>query len=71
MSQKTHRYHKDGLTVIWQPALCEHSGNCVRALSPVFKPKERPWIQLENGEVEEVMAAIDRCPSGALSCELD
>jgi uncharacterized Fe-S cluster protein YjdI len=70
MSQTTHRYEKDSLTVIWQPHLCEHSGNCVRALGAVFKPRERPWVQPENAEVEEIMAAVDRCPSGALTYEL-
>lgn len=69
MPQKTHRYEKDDLTIVWQPHLCEHSGNCVRALGGVFKPRERPWVQPENGETPEIMAAIDRCPSGALTYE--
>jgi hypothetical protein len=33
----------------------------------VYKPKEKPWIQQENASVAELMAQIDKCPSGALS----
>lgn len=64
---KAHDYANGEITVVWQPDVCIHSGNCVKNLSRVFKPQERPWIQVENASSEEIMKAIDKCPSGALS----
>ncbi len=60
-------YTNGEITVIWQSGLCIHSGVCARSLEDVFKPKERPWIQLENASSEQIMATVRRCPSGALS----
>lgn len=65
MSKKT--YTNGELTIHWDSSKCIHSGNCVRNAREVFKPKERPWVQMENGTTEEIKNAIDKCPSGALS----
>lgn len=64
---KMHEYTNGEITVVWQPDLCIHSANCVKNLSAVFKPKEKPWIRVENASSEEITNAIDKCPSGALS----
>lgn len=64
------RYTKGDLTVIWKPALCTHSGNCVRGLPTVFNLKERPWINMQGAEKNEIMNQINKCPSGALSYEI-
>jgi len=66
---KTHEYTNGEITVVWQPEICIHSANCVKNLPTVFKPKEKPWIRVENASSEEIMNAIDKCPSGALSYE--
>ncbi len=63
----THEYTNGEITVVWKPDVCIHSGNCAKNLPEVFKPPERPWIQVENTSSEEIMKAIDKCPSGALS----
>lgn len=60
-------YTNGEITVVWQSGKCIHSGNCVRNLSKVFQPKEQPWIKLENGESSEIISAVNKCPSGALS----
>ncbi len=60
-------YTNGAITIVWQSGLCTHSANCVRNLSSVFKPKEQPWIQMENASTEEIIAAVAKCPSGALS----
>lgn len=65
MKEKT--YIKDDLTIVWKPGLCIHSGNCVKSLPGVFKPKDKPWIQPSNASVDDIKRAIDKCPSGALS----
>jgi uncharacterized Fe-S cluster protein YjdI len=64
---KTHEYTNGEITVVWQPDHCIHSANCVKNLPAVFKPQEKPWIRVENASSEEIMNAIDKCPSGALS----
>lgn len=60
-------YSNGEITVVWQPKLCTHSGNCARGLPGVFQPKERPWIKVENATTEEIIAQVKKCPSGALS----
>lgn len=32
-----------------------------------FKPKDKPWIQVEGATTEELIAQIDKYPSGAFS----
>ena len=60
-------YNNGEVTVIWQSGLCTHSANCVKNLSAVFQPRTQPWIKMENGTTEEIIATVAKCPSGALS----
>ena len=64
-------YSNGELTVVWKPRQCIHSAICVKTLPKVYKPEEKPWIQAENATTEELMAQIDKCPSGALSYYLE
>ena len=59
-------YENGEIIVYWDSELCIHSGNCVRALPEVFKPRERPWVKIDRATVAEIKRAIDSCPSGAL-----
>jgi uncharacterized Fe-S cluster protein YjdI len=59
-------YPTDEIVVEWRPRLCFHSRNCIRALPAVFDPERRPWIDASAAGADEVEAAVDRCPSGAL-----
>lgn len=67
MPIRTVRYEKDGVTVVWQPELCTHSGVCVRGLGIVFNPQARPWVDMAAAPVEQIAAQVRQCPSGALS----
>lgn len=60
-------YTNGEITVLWQSSKCIHSANCVKNLSAVFRPKEQPWVQMENAGSAEIEAAVSKCPSGALS----
>lgn len=60
-------YSKDELTIVWQPDLCIHSGVCFHSLPGVFKPRSRPWVQLDNAERTDIVETVLACPSGALS----
>lgn len=64
-------YDNGEINIKWQPAVCTHSGICARTLPSVFKPKERPWVQYENGTTEQIKSTIDLCPSVALSYTMD
>ena len=63
-------YSNGVLSITWQPDLCKHAGICVKTLPAVYHPKERPWIRIENATTEELVAQIEKCPSGALSCRM-
>ncbi len=63
----TKKYSNDEVTVIWKPKLCIHSGKCVKALPNVFKPKEKPWINVDEADSADVINTVKSCPSGALS----
>ena len=64
-------YSNGELTIIWQPDLCQLSGICVKTLPQVYNPKERPWVKIENATTDELIAQINKCPSGALSYRLN
>lgn len=61
------QYTNGEITVIWKSDICIHSGNCVRGLSKVFNPKERPWIKMYSAETDEIIKTVNNCPSGALT----
>jgi len=60
-------YTNGEVSIVWQAGKCSHSGNCVRGLPNVFRPKEKPWIDITAAESDALAAQVDRCPSGALS----
>ena len=59
-------YATGEIAVEWRPGRCIHSEHCRRALPAVFDPARRPWIDPGGASPEEVIAAVQRCPSGAL-----
>ncbi len=63
-------YRTDDLIVYWDAEKCSHAAFCWKNAPDVFKPKERPWINLESAAPEEVIKIIDLCPSGALKYKL-
>lgn len=67
MPLKTHKYTKGDITVIWQPVKCIHSAMCFKGLPGVFDPGRKPWIEMKNGDKEEIITQVLKCPSGALS----
>ncbi|MEZ4794946.1 MAG: (4Fe-4S)-binding protein [Flavobacteriaceae bacterium] len=67
--EKQKTYTLGAVSVVWKPHRCIHSANCIKALPKVFRPKERPWIQLEGAHEDAVIQAVEKCPSGALTYE--
>ena len=64
-------YSNGELTVVWKPAKCIHAGECVKALPEVYNPKEKPWIKAENASTQALKDQIAKCPSGALSYNME
>ncbi len=64
---KIKEYSNGEVTVVWEAEKCIHSAMCVNGLPNVFKPNERPWINVDNASTEELVNTIKKCPSGALS----
>jgi len=58
MGQTIFNYSNGEVTIVWQPELCIHSGNCVRGLPGVFKPKEKPWITPESSATEKIIEHV-------------
>ena len=58
------------VTISYTPVLCTHAAQCQARASAVFNPKEKPWIQPENGNLTEILDVISACPSGALRVSL-
>ena len=59
-------YEGDGVMVTFDPNVCIHSAICLRSLPAVFDIREKRWIRPENATADDVVAAVARCPSGAL-----
>lgn len=66
MGNRLQVYETAEITVTFEPALCIHSGKCVRGLPAVFDIGRKRWIRPEAAPRAEVEAQIARCPSGAL-----
>lgn len=66
MAEKIEYSNKD-ITIVWQPKLCQHSAICVKTLPKVYKPKEKPWLTIENASTEDLKNQVNKCPSGALT----
>ena len=64
-------YSNGELSIIWKPKTCIHAAECVKRLPNVYKPNEKPWIQIENASTEQLIEQIKACPSGALDYRME
>ncbi len=67
----TKTYSNGEVKVIWKPDVCIHSENCFKGLPDVFNPNNRPWINAEGAQTQTIVDQIKKCPSGALSFEME
>jgi uncharacterized Fe-S cluster protein YjdI/uncharacterized damage-inducible protein DinB len=65
-SRALQTYRGEAVTVTFDSGLCIHSEKCVRALPAVFDPTRTRWIRPDAAGADEVVAAVARCPPGAL-----
>lgn len=60
-------YEGTDVTVTFNPRLCSHAAECGKRAKHIFNPKQKPWVQPDNGTIDEVKNVIAACPSGALA----
>ncbi len=70
-NDKLQDYEAPGITVHFNRAICSGASQCVHSLPAVFKSASKDWIHPAEATVEEVVAAIGKCPSGALTYTID
>jgi len=59
-------YTNGEVTIVWEQEKCIHSAVCAKGLGEVFKPREKPWIQMGSVSSEDIKNQVKQCPSGAL-----
>jgi CDGSH-type Zn-finger protein len=59
------------ITILDNRALCAHAAFCTDELASVFRHHDKPWIDPDGATVENIIAVIKKCPSGALSYAID
>jgi len=62
-------YGNQRIVIRYDPQICCHAGECVRGLPQVFDISKQPWVNVDGADPESIAEVIQRCPSGALSCE--
>jgi CDGSH-type Zn-finger protein/ferredoxin len=72
VKDKRKSYVGKRITIHDNRRICSHAAECVNNLPSVFKLNARPWINADAAETEEeIINAIRKCPSGALSYSID
>lgn len=66
MKIESKEFSNKDITVTYDPCICKLSGKCARELSNVFSDTIIPWINLDDGNTEDIIKQIKKCPSGAL-----
>ena len=59
------------ITIHDNRSICAHAGACTDGLPSVFRMKQEPWIDADAASVDEIIATIQNCPSGALSYSIE
>ena len=71
LANKCDEYAGKNITIHDNRSICAHAGVCTDNLASVFRMKQEPWIDPDAAGIDEIIAVIQRCPSGALSFTLE
>ena len=63
-------YESGDVRETFNPQGCQHSGGCLRTLPAVFDVSRARWVQPDAASAQQVIAAVAKCPSGALQAHL-
>ncbi len=69
MRSRIYTFESDDIIVHWDYVRCIHVEACIRALPAVFDRNRRPWIDPTLATADDVAAACEACPTGALHYE--
>ena len=58
------------VTIFDNRGTCAHSGFCSDRLRTAFRPDQEPFVAPSGGRMDDLIAAVRACPSGALSFAL-
>lgn len=68
---KRESYRGEQITIHDNRGICAHAGVCTDKLAAVFRMKQEPWIDADGASVDEIIATIKSCPSGALGYSME
>lgn len=71
LKDKVHSFKGKEITIHDNRCVCSHDSSCIDLSPTVFTKGRRPWINPNGATKEEIIATIEKCPSGALSYTLD
>ena len=71
VEDKRDNYKGKKITIHDNRGICAHAGRCTDGLPSVFRLNQEPWIYADATNVGEIIATIQKCPSGALSYTVD
>ena len=71
LENKQDHYVGKKITIHDNRSICAHAGYCTDNLPSVFRMKQEPWIAPDAASKKEIIAAVKKCPSGALSYTID
>lgn len=60
-------YPGTDVIIQFDQAVCTHSAECLIRLPKVFDLRNRPWVNADGANAEEIISTIMYCPSGALA----
>ena len=69
MDEDVHTYAGEDIEVSYDVLRCTHARECVERLPEVFDPDQRPWIDPDDADVDDLAGVIMECPTGALQFE--
>jgi CDGSH-type Zn-finger protein len=70
-ANKRQSYPGKRIKIFDNRAICAHAGFCTDGLKKVFRQHDEPWIDPDGAGVREILETISKCPSGALSYEIE
>jgi uncharacterized Fe-S cluster protein YjdI/CDGSH-type Zn-finger protein len=68
--KRNQEYSNEHITVRFDPNVCQHSAVCIKNLPTVFDIHQKRWINIDGDSVENILALVKQCPSGALTAVL-
>ncbi len=66
MDDEKRKYTNGEVTVFWNPDLCIHATTCYMELPEVFKPFDRPWVDMSAASTERIIEVVKLCPTAAI-----